>query len=85
MIFITQRSHKNDAQFASIHSPNQEVPEYLQKYALILHVQKLYRALPANNTRHDFVVLVQFDLADTYFYSMQFNIEGYHTFRLDRN
>ena len=38
----------------SIHSPNQEVLEYPQKYALILQVQKLNRVPPANNTGLDF-------------------------------
>ena len=60
---------KNDAQFTSIYSPNQEVLEYPQKHALILHVQRLYWVRPANNTGHDYLVLVQFDLVDTYFYS----------------
>ena len=53
----------------SIHSPNQEVPEYLQKHASILHVQKLYQVHPANNTGRSYLVLVQFDLINTYFYS----------------
>ena len=53
----------------SIYSPNQEVPEYLQKHALILHVQKLYRVRPANSTRHNYLGFAQFDLVDTYFYS----------------
>ena len=53
----------------SIHSLNQNALEYPQKYALILHVQKLYWARPANNTRHDYLVPVQFGLVDMYFYS----------------
>ena len=53
----------------SIHSPNQEVLEYPQKYASILHVQNPYEVRPANNIGHDYQVLVQFDLVDTYFYS----------------
>ena len=53
----------------SINLPNQDVFEYPQKYALILHVQKLYWVRPANNTGHNCLVLVQFDLVDMYFYS----------------
>ena len=53
----------------SIHLLNQEVREYPQKHALILHVQKPYRVRPANSRRHDYIVLVQFDLVDIYFYS----------------
>ena len=69
MIFITQRGYKNDSAITSIYSPNQEVLEYPQKYASILHAQKLYWVRPANSTGHDYLVLVQFDLVDTYFYS----------------
>ena len=54
---------------SSIHPPNQEVLEYPEKNASILHIQKLYQDGPANNTRDDFVALAQFDLGDTYFYS----------------
>ena len=52
----------------SIYSPNQ-VFEYPQKYPLILYVQKLYQAHLENNTGHDCLVLVQFDLFNRYFYS----------------
>ena len=69
MIFITQKSYKNDSEFTSIHSPNQEVLEYPQKHALILHVQKLYQAHIANSIKLDYLDLVQFDLVDSYFYS----------------
>ena len=65
IIFITQRLNV----ITSIHSPNQEVPEHPQKYASILHAQMLYRVRPVNSTGHDCLVLVQFDLIDTYFYS----------------
>ena len=53
----------------SIHSPNQEVPGYPHECASILQEQKLYRIRPANRTEHDYLVAVQFDLIDTYFYS----------------
>ena len=36
-----------------------------------LHAQKPYGARPANNTGHDYLVLVQFNLVDTYFYFRQ--------------
>ena len=52
----------------SIHSRNQEVLEYPRKYASILHAQKLYRVRPANSAGLYYLVLVQFDLVDTYFY-----------------
>ena len=67
--FITRRGYKKWCVIISIHSPNQEVLEYLQKYASILHVQKLYQTFPANNTGHDYLVPVQFDLVGVYFYS----------------
>ena len=63
--FITLLGYKNDAT-TSIHTPNQEVLEFPQKHALILHVQKPYQVRAANNTRHDYLGLVQFDLFDTY-------------------
>ena len=47
----------------------QEVLEYPQKRALILHVQKLYQVRLENSTRHDYLGLVQFDLVDMYFCS----------------
>ena len=50
-----------------IHLPNQEVLEYLQKYTLIFHTQKLYRVRAANSAVQDYLVLVQFDLVNTYF------------------
>ena len=53
----------------SIHSPNRGVPEYPQKYASILHAQKLYLACPAKSTGRSYLVLAQFDLADSCFYS----------------
>ena len=55
----------------SIHSPNQEVLEYPQNYESILHAQRLYRVRPANSTGYDYLVLVQFNLVNTYFYSRQ--------------
>ena len=58
-----------DSAIISIHLPNQEVPEYPQKYALILQVQKPYQVRSANSARHDYLGLVQFDLVDMYFYS----------------
>ena len=67
--FITQKGYKNDSAIISIPLPNQVVPEYPQKHALILHVQKPYQIRPANSTRHDYLGLVQFDLVDTYFCS----------------
>ena len=51
----------------SIHLPSQEVLEFPEKHALILHVQKLYQVRPATSTRHDYLGLVQFNLFDTYF------------------
>ena len=51
----------------SIPSPNREVLEYPQKYKSILQAQKLYQARPANNAGHESLVLVQFDLVNTYF------------------
>ena len=54
---------------SSIHSPNQEVLEYPQKYASIFHAQKLYQVRPTNSTGHNYLVLVQFDLVDMYFHS----------------
>ena len=69
MIFITRGGYKNDSAITSIHSPNQEMPEYPQKSALILHVQNLYWVAPANNTGHGCLVLVQFNLINLYFYS----------------
>ena len=53
----------------SIHLPCQEVLEYRQKYASILHTQKFYWVRRANNIGHDGLVLVQFNLVDMYFYS----------------
>ena len=53
----------------SIHSPNQEVPEYPQKHAIIPHVQRLFQVRPANSTRRDYLGTLQFDLIDTYFCS----------------
>ena len=47
----------------------QEVLEYPQKHALILHIQKPYQVRLANTTGRDYLGLVQFDLIDTYFYS----------------
>ena len=52
-----------------IHSPNQEVLEYPQKYASVLHAQKLYRVRPTNSTGRDYLVPVQSDLVDMYFSS----------------
>ena len=69
IFFITQGGYKNDSAIISIHSPNQEVPEYPQKHASIFHVQKLYQAHVANSTGHNYLGLVQFDLVDTYFSS----------------
>ena len=69
MIFVTQKGYKNDSEFTFTHSLNQEVLEYPQKHALILHVQKLYQVRPANSTRHDYLGLVKFDLVDMYFCS----------------
>ena len=53
----------------STHSPNQEIPEYPQRRASIFHSKKLYQVHFANSTGHDCLVLLQFDLIDTYFYS----------------
>ena len=53
----------------SIHSPKQEVPGYPQKHASILHAQKLYQVHLANSAGHDCLVLIQFELIDTYFHS----------------
>ena len=53
----------------SIHLPNQEVLEYPQKHALILHVQKPYQVHLAISTRRDYLDLVQFDLVATCFCS----------------
>ena len=47
----------------------QEVLEYPQKYASILHAQKLYWVRPANSGGHDYLVPAQLELVDTYFYS----------------
>ena len=58
MTFMTQGG------FTSIHLPNQEVPEYPQKHALILHVKRPYQVRPADNTTYDYLGLVQFDLVD---------------------
>ena len=69
MTFITQKGYKNDSAIISIHSPNQEVLEYPEKHAVILHVQKLYQVRLADSTRRNSLGLVQFDLVDTYFYS----------------
>ena len=63
--------YKKGYKITSIHSPNQEVLEYPQKYASILRLQKLYLVHLANSTRHDCLVLVQFDLVYTFFYSRQ--------------
>ena len=60
---------QNRCAIISIHSPSQKVLEYPQKHALILQVQKLYQARPANSTGHDYLGLVQFELVDTYFFS----------------
>ena len=65
MIFVSRKLNM----IFSIHSLNQEVLEYPQKFASILHVQKIYQARPANSTGRDYLVPVQFDLVDTYFYS----------------
>ena len=46
----------------SINLPTQEV-----QYASILHAQKLHYVHPVNTTGRDCLVLVQVDLADTYF------------------
>ena len=67
--FIIQNGYKNDSAIISIHLPNQEVPEYPQKHALIFQVQKLYQVRLANSTRRDYLGLVQFDLVNTYFCS----------------
>ena len=64
MIFVTRKLNV----ITSIHSPNQEVLEYPEKHASILHAQKLYRSSPANSTGHDYLHPVQFDLIDTDFY-----------------
>ena len=69
MIFITQKGYKTDSAIISIRSPNQEVLEYVQKRALILHAQKLYQVHLANSTGGGYVVFEQFDLVDMYFYS----------------
>ena len=53
----------------SIRSPNQEVPEYPQKYPSILDAQNPYKACPVNSAGHDCLVLVQFDPGDTFSYS----------------
>ena len=58
MAFMTQGG------LTSIHLPNQEAPEYPQKHALILHVQRPYQVRPADNTTYDYLGLVQFDLVD---------------------
>ena len=47
---MTQRGLQNDSAIISIHLPNQELLEYPQKHALILHVQKPCQAHPADNT-----------------------------------
>ena len=69
--FITQKGYKNDSAITSICSPSQEVLEYPQKPALILHRQKPYEARSANSIILDYLVLVQFGLVGTYFYSKQ--------------
>ena len=71
IFFITQKGHKNDSAITSICSPSQEVLEYPQKPALILHGQKPYEARSANSIILDYLVLVQFGLVGTYFYSKQ--------------
>ena len=48
-IFI-QKGYKTDSGFTPIQLPNQEVPEYPQRHALIRHVQKLYQVRLANST-----------------------------------
>ena len=48
----------------SIHLLYQEVPEYPQKHALILHIKRPYQVRPADNTTYDYLGLVQFDLVD---------------------
>ena len=63
------RVTKNDSAIISIRLPNQEVSEYLQKHALILHVQKLYQVHLINSTRHEYLGLVQFDPVVMFFYS----------------
>ena len=47
----------------------QDVLEYLQKHALILHVQKPYHLRPVKSTRRDYLGLVQLDLVGTNFCS----------------
>ena len=58
MTFMTQGG------LTSIHLPYQEVPEYPQKHALILHIKRPYQVRPADNTTYDYLGLVQFDLVD---------------------
>ena len=55
----------------SIHSLNQKVLDYPQKYASILHGKRLYQAHLANSTGRDYLVPVQFNLVKTYFYSRE--------------
>ena len=68
MNFVTRKGYK--IKYDYFHSLTQSgVLEYPQKYASILHPQKLYQAHLVNSTRYDYLVLVQFDLIDKYFYS----------------
>ena len=55
----------------SFNSRNQEVIEYPQKHASILDAQKLYWVRLANSAGHDYLILVQLNLVDMYFYSRQ--------------
>ena len=68
--FCNRKKSKLNA-ITSIHSTNQDVLEYPQNDASILHAQKLYRVRPANSTEHDYLVLVQLDLVDAHFCSRQ--------------
>ena len=42
----------------SIHLPTQELLKYLQEYALILRVEKLYRVHPVNGKERNYLTLV---------------------------
>ena len=50
------------------YSLSQEVLEYPLEYASILHKQKLYQVHLASSTKRDWLVLLQFDLINLFFF-----------------